>query len=270
MKRNFLFFTALLVIHLPGIAREMNDTHKSDSANHRLAVKENAEYVHGALMQSYSLVPENQVSATNDFPRFRVTLGGGYSYRLAAIPEDLAPSTTEYLRGLKSGFHFQGELAHYFSPFFGLGGYYSITHATTEGDVLFTNGNVQSIEPASGWITTHFIGPQFSLRLLNASGRNAFLINISMGYVSYIQETRVAMSPSRVTGNTYGFAVSYAYEIGVSDNVAIGARLAAIISSLSSYREENNLYIRKVQLASDQREGLSRVDLSLYLRFGKM
>lgn len=176
----------------------------------------------------------------------------------------------QYLLGLKNGFHFQGEVAHYFSSITGLGAYYSITHAKTEGELPYNNGIFTQTENASSSVTTHFIGPQLSSRFLNASQRNALLMNFSVGYVSYIQETRVAMSPFRLTGSTWGAAISCAYEIGISDNAAVGLKVAGIFANLTSFKVDNNITINYLELDDDQKEGLSRIDLTLYLRFRKM
>lgn len=260
----------MLAIHLPGIAGDMNHLQNGDSTYQHHITKEDTEFASFATKRGYSSRPDNKVKPIDDFPRFRMALGGGYSYRLAPIADDLSPEMTDYIRGLKNGFHFQGELSHYFTRLTGLGVFYSITHAKTEGQIMFPNGLGMSLQKASSTVTTHFIGPQLSLRFLNASQRNGFLMNFALGYVSYIQENRVAFSPSRITGSALGLAVSYAYEIGVSDNVAIGVKLSGVLATLTEYKEESHYFVRKVKLESDQYEGLSRIDMSLYLRFVKM
>jgi hypothetical protein len=291
MKKNCSCLIALLIINLSGIAQDLIVRQNGDSIHARIT-KEKAAYINFAFKHDNEIrntmllrsdvsvvqrgyyavpeVPENQVRGVDDYPRFRVALGGGYSYRLAAIEENIPPAMTEYLRGLKYGFHFQGELAHYFSSIIGLGAYYSITHAKTAGDVPFNNGGWTSTQNASTSVTTHYIGPQFSTRFFNASQRNALLMNISFGYVSSFQETRVALSPFRLTGSTWGMAVSCAYEIGISDNAAIGAKLSGIFANINGFRIDTPFASGYLELEDDQKEGLSRIDLTLYLRFGKM
>ena len=56
----------------------------------------------------------------------RIGINGGYSYRTAKIAESVPDEFKEYVKGLKSGYHLDGDFTYYFSDKFGVGLKYAV------------------------------------------------------------------------------------------------------------------------------------------------
>src|SRR5690606_24812059 len=171
-----------------------------------------------------------QQSSVQHFPRFRLALGGGLSYRLSAVSEDATPDQAKYLRNLKSGFNIGGEMVFFPTKLIGIGLKYSLSQASSSGE--FYEPSLHSVMKLSETVAIQYFGPQLALRFLNKSQKNEFLMRYSLGYVRYSSEIRQGFFPRKVVGNSFGFALAYSYEFGLSDNFALGAQVSAVLASI--------------------------------------
>lgn len=203
------------------------------------------------------------------FPRFRLALGGGLSYRLSPVSEDATPDRAKYLRNLKSGFNIGGELVFFPTKLIGVGLKYSLSQASSSGE--FYEPALHSTMKLSETVAIQYFGPQLALRFLNKSQKNAFLMRYSFGFVRYSSEIRQGFFPRKVVGNSFGFALAYSYEFGLSDNFALGAQVSAVLASISSYTQTlSSGHSTAIDLPEDQREGLSHIAFTVFLRFRKI
>lgn len=192
------------------------------------------------------------------FKPVKLGLAGGWGYRTGKLVSD-NPEQKDYLKGLKSGFQLSADFDYYFNDLFGIGLKYALFRASANGRVMGTQMEDKT--------TTQFIGPTFAMRFLSFSKKNAFIMNYSAGYLSYLDKGSSSGRSGKLTAGTFGLVMDLGYEAGLSENLAILFQLSAVVGTFSSYTFEEQGYSQKVTLPDDERENLSRIDLSIGLRF---
>ena len=115
-------------------------------------------------------------------------------------------------------------------------------------------------------ISVTFVGPSFYTRLLNSDKKNALLLGLSFGYLGY-KNNCVLIEPFTISGSTAGFVCDIGYDIGVSQKMAIGINLSMVSGYLSRINLSDEYSSKTVNLDKDSYINLSRIDLSVGLRF---
>ena len=115
-------------------------------------------------------------------------------------------------------------------------------------------------------ITTSFIGPLFSLRYFDKNKKNALYINYSLGYMGH-SNNAVFINSYKYTGNTIGLSIDVGYDIKLSEKASVGFQLSLVAGAVSKVKVDNGVNTRTVKL--ENREGLSRIDLSVGFRFNQ-
>jgi len=215
-------------------------------------------------------VPADIVVGNELYPHFRAALNGGLSYRVVKLSDNIPSDFEQYMKDLKSGYHYGLDLSYYFSEQLGVGFKYCNYQSKNEINnvyVTLPDGSTQ-YGKMSDDISINFIGPIFSTRLLDANKKNSFLLNLGFGYMGYTDKA-VLISDFKIKGNTVGLCWDIGYDIGLSENFAIGFQLSYMIGTLTQYELSYGVKTETVILEKDNYESLSRVDLSIGLRFSK-
>ena len=204
------------------------------------------------------------------YSQFRLAIGGGFSYTLAKVPKGLEPTADDYLRSLKSGFHFRADANYFFNRQFGIGLKYS--YFGSKGSVenirfLDDQGNIIHLD-ISDEISNNFIGPTFLIRFLGPVNKNAFIVSISMGYMGYKNYAYYGF-PFTLNGSTLAMAIDLGYDIGISENLSLGFWATLYFGSLSKLTYDDGFSTETIELSEEQRESVSRIDLSVILSFNK-
>jgi len=249
--------------------------HRNEIRNTMLHISDIEEYQY-----NYYQVSDNYVDDYNDdyvddyeddnyFPRFRLAINGGYSYMTAKVAESVPDDFKNYVKKLKSGYHFGGDLSYYFSELYGVGGKCFIFKSSSSSDIYLedTNGD-RKYGIMSDDLTITYIGPVFSTRFLNWNKKNAFLMNVSLGYMGYSSD-KVIIDKYKMKGSTLGMAFDIGYDIGISQNFSLGFQLSLLSGSLSKYSLNNGIITETVNLNKDEYENISRIDFTIGLRFNK-
>lgn len=270
----------LLIVSVIGIysvnAQDLIVTSEGDSINCKITKeKENNLYFtfkHGEEVRN-TLLPMNQVSShqynfypgtvtpeltrirSNEFPRWRMALNGGFSKHTAEISKEVSSSEREYVEDLLSGSNFSADVNYYFSESIGAGMKYLKFNSTTD-----VQTNAISSEPVD--LNILFIGPGVSTRLLNASKKNALLFNISIGYIDYKFDGNAAL----IKGKTAGLLYDLGYDIGISENISIGLQVSYLSGQLTQFEMVQGAYTETVELEKGNYESLHRLDFSVGLR----
>jgi len=217
-----------------------------------------------------SEVPTEKITDHQIYPHFRAALTGGWSYRVAPISSGMSPYLEKYMKDLKSGYHYGVDLSYYFSEQlgFGLKGYnYRSKNELNNVSVTMSDGSTQ-YGTLSDNISISFIGPFFSTRLLDGKKRNSLLLNFGIGYMGYLDKA-VLISDFTMKGSTVGLSWDIGYDIGLSKNIAIGFQLSYMIGTLTQYKLSDGINTETIRLQQGNYEGLSRIDVSIGLRFNK-
>lgn len=169
-----------------------------------------------------------------NFQRLRLALNGGYSWHTAKIAGSVPADFKDYVRRLKSGCHLGGDGTYFFNESFGAGIKYYLFKTSNSLDNIYVEDNSgnRTYGNMSDDLTVTFIGPAFSTRLLNYNKSNAFLMNLSLGYMGYANN-KILIDKYRMTGSTAGLALDFAYDIGLSENLALGFQISFLSGMLS-------------------------------------
>lgn len=217
-----------------------------------------------------SEVPANKVVGNEIYPHFRAAINGGWSYRVAKLADNIPSDFEQYMKDLKSGYHYGLDLSYFFSEQLGFGFKYYYYKSKNEIDnvyVTLPNGSTQ-YGKMSDDISINFIGPFFSTRLLDSNKKNGFLLNLGIGYMGYTDKA-VLISDLTIKGSTLGLCWDIGYDIGLSENLSLGFQLSYMIGTLTQYDLSDGVHTEKVKLEKDKYESLSRIDLSIGLRIIK-
>ena len=205
-----------------------------------------------------------------NFQRFRVAINGGYSYQTAKIHESVPSDFKDYVKELKSGYHFGGDLTYYFTEPLGIGiKYYQFRTKNSLDNIYleYDDGN-RTYGKMSDDLIISFIGPTFSTRLLSHNKSNAFILNLSVGYMGYSNK-RVLITDYKTSGSTVGVAIDFGYDIGLSENLSLGIQISSIAGGLSEYDQNDGTTTKKIKLEKGDYESLNRIDFSIGLRYSK-
>jgi len=217
-----------------------------------------------------SEVPKNKVVGYENYSRLRLSINGGLSYMPARIPETIPPDFEEYVRKLKSGYHFGIDANYYLSENMGVGFKYFIFKTKNNIDNIWVEDidGYRRYGKMSDDITISFFGPTFSLRLLNSAKTNAFLFGISIGYIEYMNDF-VVIDNFEMTGSTIGFVYEIGYDIGLSENLSLGFQLSSITGNIFQYKLSDGVNTETVKLdgKDDKLISASHIDFSIGLRF---
>ena len=213
---------------------------------------------------------EDNVVKYNKYQHFRFALSGGYSYMTAKVAEGVPADFKNYIKGLKSGYHFGGDMTYYFTESLGVGGKCFIFKSSNNIDDIYVEkpNGTREYGKMSDDLTISFIGPIFSTRFLNPNKRSAFLMNVSIGYLGYL-DNKILVNKYQIKGSTVGVGFDIGYDIGLSENFSLGFQLSFLTGSLSKYKLNDGMYIETVILEEKDYENLTRIDLSIGLRFNK-
>jgi hypothetical protein len=217
-----------------------------------------------------SEVPKDKVVGYENYQHFRIALNGGFSYQTAKVAESVPSDFKDYISELKSGYHFGGDLTYYFTEPLGFGFKYYLFKSSNSLDNIYledTDGN-RTYGKMSDDLTISFIGPTFSTRLLSHDKKNAFLMNLSLGYMGYTND-KVIIDEYKMTGSTMGFLFDIGYDVGLSENLSLGFQISFLIGTLFEYDWNDGSTTETIDLEEGEYESLNRIDFSIGLRFGK-
>lgn len=206
-------------------------------------------------------VPANKIVGFEDFPHFRLAVNGGYSYLISKIGDDVPSDLRDYVKKLKSGYHFGGEATYFFTPPLGVGFRYYAFKTSNSMDGIYYG-------TLSDDISVSFIGPSLSTRFIDYTNHNSIIMNIAIGYMGYVNNMEL-IDPMKMTGNTLGLAFDFSYDLGISESLSLGFRLSLITGNLFEYDLHHGGNTATIELEEGEYEGLSRIDFSVGLRFSK-
>ena len=201
-----------------------------------------------------------EVFTDQAFPRIRIAINGGWSYRPAKVNENIPSDIVPYMKKLRPGYHIGANISYYFKESLGTGIKFNYFNSKNEE-------NNTSMGDLRDNISIYFIGPTFGSRLLSRNNNNGWIFNVGLGYLGYRDKGSVNSQELRLKGGTFGVSWDAGYDISISDNFAIGIQFSYVIGTLTSLKMSNGYSIQKVKLEKDNYENLSQINLSVGFRF---
>lgn len=217
-----------------------------------------------------SEVSKEKIIMHDKYQHFRFAINGGYSYLTATVSENVPSDFKDYIKALKSGYHFGGDLIYYFTEPLGIGAKYYLFKSSNSLDNIYTEdayGN-RTYGKMSDDISISFIGPTFSTRLINQNKTGVFLTNISLGYISY-SNNKVIIDKYKMTGGTMGLALDAGYDFQLSEEISLGFQISCLSGTLFQYKWNDGITNEFIKLENGEYESLNRIDFSIGLRFNK-
>jgi len=291
LLKNYLLISGYFFVSLTTLsAQDLIVTQENDSLNCKIT-SENEEYIYFTykqdadfrktmmpknLVKSYKYkffqeveVPQTYAGANEIYPRARVGFYGGWSNRFARIPDNVPTEIADYLSESKSGFHYGGDIALYFSENSGFGLRYSAYNSDHQIDIFLENEDGTTMTGIlRDDIAIHFIGPFYSARFFNLNKRNCLVMNFGVGYLGYLNDGML-IDPLLLKGNTLGFSWDFAYDNRIAENLALGLQVSFVLGTLREYEITYLSRTETIELDKDNYDNISRIDLSLGLRFVK-
>jgi len=289
--KSFLLLLSMSLLTFSNFAQDLIVTSEDDSLNCKITKvsKENVYFtfkhrdeIRSTLLSKsnikthqFNFYQKSEVSLENvvgyeKFQRFRVAINGGYSYQIGKVSEDVPSDFKNYVKELKSGYHFGGDLTYFISEPLGVGIKYYVFKSSNSMNSIYADdpyGN-RRYGRMSDDISISFIGPSFTTRLLDADNLNAFIMSVSLGYTNY-KNNKVMIDKYTMSGSTLGMALDLGYDIKLSKELALGFQISLISASLMQYEWNDGTTTKTIKLEAGKYESLYRCDLSVGLRFNK-
>lgn len=182
----------------------------------------------------------------------------GYAWRIAETPSGLSKQEKDYIKGLKSGLHFDLS-AYYHVNNIGIGLKFSNYSASSNGMLAVQNpyGNTMYVTVSTKDNIT-FIGPSIMYSNYNDPTKHKLLLDAALGVISYTTKT----GNVKGTGSNLGLDAGFGYQYALSDHLFIGPKLSVTAGALNKMKINGTT----VDLG-DEKEGLTRVSLSGVVTF---
>ncbi|PWN63242.1 hypothetical protein [Chryseobacterium oncorhynchi] len=183
----------------------------------------------------------------------------GYAWRIAETPSGLSKAEKDYVKGLKTGVHFDIS-AYYNLKNIGLGVKFSNFNASSNGYILGYSGNGTPISvPVTTKDNITFFGPSLMYSNYNEATKHKLFFDVSLGVISYTTKT----ANVKGTGSNLGLDAGVGYQYALSKNFLIGPKLGITAGTLGKMKFNGTT----VNFGDDQKEGLTRVSLSAAATF---
>ncbi len=284
----------IMLVSWTAMAQDLIVTQEGDSLNCRI-IKERKDYVYAAYMEKgkakleyfypalikgkqknfYKTVaiPSDVKLHTTEFGKLRLGIKTGWAHRLAKV-EASNPAEKAYLKELKNGWSYSGEIDYFIKESVGVGIAANIFKSKNTIDGAFQAENDEWYPATFGDNQTiWYIGPSVSYESLSENEKHSLIFRYSLGYIHYNNLQSIKVFDHKferiLTGGSLGYNldINYSYffnsYVGVNANVAL---IAGLLTSITIKDDQGNK-IETVQLEKEQYEGLGRLDISVGLVF---
>ena len=207
------------------------------------------------------------------YSHWRFALNGGYAYNLGKDVPTFDTRIQTYNNRMRSGLNFGAEINYFVvNGQMGVGiNYENVSSQNSLSGVTYlSNGQIFSNNNVSDNLNIQYVGPMYTCisRQIKKNGiKNALIINVGMGNLSYTDTKIVDLKNYKITGSTLGTYYSIGYDHFISKNMALGIQLSLITGLLSNYDRFDGTSTTHVQLDNNSYQSLTHVSLTVGLRF---
>ncbi|WP_019942373.1 hypothetical protein [Dyadobacter beijingensis] len=202
-----------------------------------------------------AIVKEKE-AADPALPRWSFGLNGGYAYRLFRAGRVVSHDEQEYLKDLKSGIAFGGDMAYFPWKHVGFGIRYEMY-----------KGNAGMDSTQSEKVTIQHLSGAVIHRSFLKNGKTAILTSLLLGYQPYENKSAVKGQPFTFTGKTMNWGVSVGIEQPISPRFALNLTGTAMMGAIYRLRRKTEFNTETLHLSKDDSVDLSRFSLTIGFRF---
>jgi hypothetical protein len=204
-----------------------------------------------------------------NYPKIRAGLRGGYSMLTAISVSQYSSVARSHINKLRHGYHFGADFAYFPGKHIGVGVMYGLYGASAQTDNVYgmnlLTGQI-GVGPVIDNINMHFIGPSLNSRFFTGRRGNSLNLDFSMGYVHYVNNASF-VDRFRFDSSTFGFSFSAGVDRVISRNITVGLGVSYAYAVLDHFDVQYGNTNRKISLSGDNRQNMSRLELSLVLRW---
>ncbi|AZA80688.1 hypothetical protein C1637_12335 [Chryseobacterium lactis] len=183
----------------------------------------------------------------------------GYGWRVAETPSGLSREERNYVKGLKSGLHF--DIAAYYNiRNIGIGLKFSNYSASSNGILSGRDSQGYNVYvPVSTTDNITFFGPSIMYSNYNEPTKHKLFVDAALGVISYTTKT----GNVKGTGSNLGLDAGFGYQYALSDRIFIGPKVSVTAGTLNKMKFNGTT----VDFGDNEKEGLTRVSLSGVVTF---
>jgi opacity protein-like surface antigen len=291
--RPFFAIIVIIVSFQTALAQDLIVTDTGDSLNCKITKISN-DYIHFTFRyeneirntllsceqikfykKEFFSVPEVPIGMIKniygDYQKIRLGVNGGWSYMTAKVSDAVPADFHQYIKDLKSGYHLGADFSYFSSEYIGFGLKYSLFRTKNEVD------NVSATDPVTGQvrtgtlkddITLHYVGPTLCTRLSSANKKTHFVADYSLGYLSYKNNATV-IDDFTLTSETLGIMLGLGVDFTIDKNMTLGFLFTYTGGALNHFNYNDGQQTKTIQLDKENLESVSRIDLSVALRWYK-
>lgn len=221
---------------------------------------------------SHVEVPADKIkNLDGNYQKFRIGGYGGWSYLTAKVSDNVPPNFRQYVKDLQSGYHLGADFSYFTSENIGFGIKYSMFKTGNELD------NIYAVDTVTGQvrtgklkddITIQYFGPTICTRISSSNKKTHFISNFSLGYLSYKNNATV-IDNFILTSGTLGLMWDLGVDFSIDKNLSLGLFFAYKLGTLNQFNYDNGKQNKTIKLDKDNVESISRIDLSVGLRWNK-
>ena len=221
--------------------------------------------------------PEIKLNENND-KRWRIALTGGMGYRVASSKDSKQLFTQQgfdksqvdsYFKGIKWGPKASAQVHYLFKENYGIGIDYQFHYGSgsMNGIIDPQDGVTLYYGELKDKIFTNYIGLSLYEEIWVKPEVWNFYAQASFGITYFRQENETFYSPVLITGKAPGINAEAGLDYFITPRIAVGANLNCFLSTISKIKVDDGTSTTEIKLEDKQREGLSRLDAGVGLRF---
>lgn len=191
-----------------------------------------------------------------DLPRWSFGLNGGYAYRLFRAGQVTSHDEQQYLKDLKSGIAFGGDIAYFPWKHVGFGIRYEMYKANAKMD-----------SSQSEKVTIQHLSGAVIHRSFLKNGKTAILTSLLLGYQPYENKSAVGKQPLTFSGKTMNWGISVGIEQPINSKFALNLTGTAMMGAIYRLQRKTAFNTETLHLSKDDSVDLSRFSLTLGFRF---
>jgi len=242
------------------------------SSCHRITAKilrfENAN----SISKAQPLVVASQKNPAPVVKTSKLILGvhGGFSTRVNKVSSSVPADLRNYIKELKTGYHYTADLAYFWRETIGAGFKYSAFRSQNSMNNVYAE-DPQTHQRVYGSISDNifidYFAPTFYMKHNLKDEKLKLIGSISMGYLGYLDRSSALNKKYKISGGTFGLGYDLGAEIKMSKKLSFGITLSAIAGTLTSVKVKDGSVTTTKKLGEEEREGLARIDFSGGFRY---